>query len=175
MKDIMLDIETMGKGNNASIMSIGACYFNPDTGETGSTFHEQINIETNGVIDASTVIWWMAQDDEARGKFKNNGNANHINVVLLALSNWIKKDSDVWGNGISFDNVIIKSAYKKADFPAPWNFWADCDVRTIVKIGIAKGINPKKTLKFEGIKHDALADAIHQAKYVSLIWQSLTN
>lgn len=173
MKDIMLDIETMGCSTNASIMSIGACYFNPRTGEIGDTFHEQVSIATNGVIDASTVIWWMSQSDEARAKFKDNENAPHITSVLASLSGFIRPNSKVWGNGVAFDNVIIRSAYENWQLPVPWKFWNDRDVRTIVDLGESIGINPKKDMPFDGVKHDALADAIHQAKYVSMIIKKL--
>jgi inhibitor of KinA sporulation pathway (predicted exonuclease) len=36
-----------------------------------------------------------------------------------------------------------------------------------------RGANPKKDLPFEGVQHNALDDAKHQAKYVSAIWQTL--
>lgn len=176
MNHIMLDIETMGTSSNAAIMSIGACYFNPATGEIGDTFHEQVDISSNGQIDASTVIWWMDQDDEARSKFKNNGKAGHINAVLAEFADFVKPNCQVWGNGIAFDNVIIRTACEHPSFPrgAPWKFWNDRDVRTMVELGKVIGIDPKRDFPFEGVKHDALADAIHQAKYVSAIWQALT-
>ncbi|MDE1493160.1 3'-5' exoribonuclease domain-containing protein, partial [Xenorhabdus bovienii] len=34
---------------------------------------------------------------------------------------------------------------------------------------------PKHNMPFEGSRHNALDDAIHQAKYVSIIWQKLIN
>ena len=174
MNNIMLDIETMGNNNNASIMSIGACYFNPKTGEIGKTFHEQVSIETNGIMDASTVLWWMSQSDEARAKFENNGSAKHCRDVLIELSYFIDAGAQVWGNGAAFDNVIIRSAYNAWQLEVPWKFWNDRDVRKIVELGQMIGIDPKKDMPFEGVKHDALADAIHQAKYVSVIIKKLT-
>ena len=176
MKHIMLDIETMGVSGNAAIMAIGACYFDPSTGEIGDTFHEQVDISSNGQIDASTVLWWMKQSDEARSKFYNNDKAGHINAVLAEFADFVKAGCQVWGNGIAFDNVIIRNAF---DHPGchdsvPWKFWNDRDVRTMVELGQAIGLDPKRDFPFEGVKHDALADAIHQAKYVSAIWQALT-
>lgn len=174
MKDIMLDIETMGTSTSAAIMSIGACYFDPLTGKIGETFHEQIDISTNGKIDASTVIWWMKQDDDARSKFYDNGKADNIKDVLFDFTTFVKKNSKIWGNGIAFDNVIIRNAYDALKSQAPWAFYNDRDVRTMVDLGQAIGIDPKRDFPFEGVKHDALADAIHQAKYVSAIYQAIT-
>lgn len=176
MNHIMLDIETMGTSSNAAIMSIGACYFDPATGEIGGTFHEQVNISSNGTIDASTVIWWMKQSDDARSKFYNNDKAGHINAVLAEFADFIKPNCQVWGNGVAFDNVIIRNAYEhpSCSDDVPWKFWNDRDVRTMVELGKVIGIDPKLDFPFDDVKHDALADAIHQAKYVSAIWQALT-
>ncbi|EIV5785097.1 3'-5' exoribonuclease [Klebsiella pneumoniae] len=33
--------------------------------------------------------------------------------------------------------------------------------------------DPKTAIPFEGSRHNALADAIHQARYVSAIWQRI--
>jgi len=45
------------------------------------------------------------------------------------------------------------------------------DVRTIVEMGRAAGFHPRYEIPFEGDLHNALADAKHQVKYVSTIWQ----
>ncbi|EBO5570485.1 3'-5' exoribonuclease, partial [Salmonella enterica] len=52
-------------------------------------------------------------------------------------------------------------------------WWNDRDVRTIVELGKAIGFDPKRDMPFEGTRHNALDDAIHQAKYVSAIWKKL--
>lgn len=178
MKHVMLDIETMGNSTEAAVMSVGACYFDPATGEIGEKFHEKCSlkssVECGLVMDSSTVLWWMSQSDEARSKFYSNESEQHINEMLLKLASFIDEGSQVWGNGATFDNAIIKSAYKKAlGFEAPWKFWNDRDVRTIVELGYQIGFNPKRDMPFEGVRHDALDDAIHQAKYVSAIWKKL--
>lgn len=179
MKHVMVDIETMGTGNNAAIMSIGACYFDPSTGKIGDTFHQEVNlvssVNAGCELDASTVVWWMGQSDEARAKFKRNEKARPLIVVV---DNFMKFaggfNNQVWGNGSTFDNIIIKNAAEKCDIPVSWKFWNDRDVRTIVEIGKAIGIDPKRDVPFDGVAHDALDDAKHQAKYVSIIWQALT-
>jgi exodeoxyribonuclease VIII len=176
----MLDIETMGNSSEAAIMSIGACCFDPDNGEIGDTFHEhcslQSSVDAGLKMDTSTILWWMQQSDDARSKFYDNEKQKPLGTVLMMLREFIGDECQVWGNGATFDNTIIKNAYKKCcSLDAPWKFWNDRDVRTIVELGPQIGINPKRDMPFDGIKHDALADAIHQAKYVSLIWQRLIN
>nr|WP_272887899.1 3'-5' exoribonuclease [Cronobacter sakazakii] len=46
-------------------------------------------------------------------------------------------------------------------------------MRTIVEMGRAAGFNQRYEIPFEGDLHNALADAKHQVKYVSAIWQKL--
>lgn len=175
----MLDIETMGNGNNSAILSIGACYFEPSNGEIGKIFHREVNLQSSidaGCdIDASTVIWWMGQDERPRSKFARNDKADDLHVVIIDFMEFTKGfKTQVWGNGSTFDNVIIKNAADHCDTPISWEFWNDRDVRTIVELGKTIGIDPKQHIPFEGVKHDALDDAKHQAKYVSVIWQALT-
>lgn len=179
MNHLMVDIETMGNGSNAAIMSIGACYFDPKTREIGKTFHDEVNLQSSVNVgcelDASTVIWWMRQDDEARAKFKRNGKANPLGIVIGNFMEFAKGfNTQVWGNGATFDNVIIKNAASNCNIPVNWKFWNDRDVRTIVELGKVIGIDPKRDIPFEGVAHDALDDAKHQAKYLSIIWQALT-
>ncbi|HIE9251547.1 TPA: 3'-5' exonuclease [Klebsiella variicola subsp. variicola] len=55
----------------------------------------------------------------------------------------------------------------------PWEYWNDRDVRTMVELGQAISFAPKTAIPFEGSRHNTLADAIHQARYVSAIWQRI--
>ncbi|MDK3076793.1 3'-5' exoribonuclease domain-containing protein [Enterobacter hormaechei] len=48
------------------------------------------------------------------------------------------------------------------------------DVRTIVELGKTVGCKPRYEIPFEGEPHKAISDALHQVKYVSAIWQRLT-
>ncbi|EPJ3763097.1 3'-5' exonuclease [Providencia manganoxydans] len=179
-KHLMLDLETMSNKSNAAIVSIGAVAFEPSTGELGPEFYlavDLVSCEKLGLhIDADTVLWWMKQSSEARAAIVDE-DARTIQSALLALSAFAEEHlSDnvcVWGNGSDFDNVVLASAYDACDFNPFWKFWNNRDVRTIVELGRNAGIDPKRTLTFEGEQHNALADAIHQAKYVSIIHQHL--
>lgn len=179
-KHLMLDLETMSNKSNAAIVSIGAVAFEPSTGELGPEFYltvDLVSCEKLGLhIDADTVLWWMKQSSEARAAIVDK-DARTIQSALLALSAFAEENlSDnvcVWGNGSDFDNVALASAYDACDFNPFWKFWNNRDVRTIVELGRNAGIDPKRTLEFEGEQHNALADAIHQAKYVSIIHQHL--
>ncbi|EOQ0614976.1 RecE family exodeoxyribonuclease, partial [Escherichia coli] len=55
---LMIDLETMGKNPDAPIISIGAIFFDPQTGDMGPEFSKTIDLETaGGVIDRDTIKW----------------------------------------------------------------------------------------------------------------------
>ncbi|HCB0011712.1 TPA: 3'-5' exoribonuclease [Klebsiella pneumoniae] len=180
---VMVDLETMGKKNNAPIVAIGAVVFDPSTGSIGESFYKVVCLESSvnwgAVIDPSTVIWWLKQSSEARSAIVND-DANPLQDALLQFREFVSdnvaggsKKAQVWGNGASFDNSILRSSYDCIAEDYPWEYWNDRDVRTMVELGHAINYEPQKAIPFEGERHNALADAIHQARYVSAIWQRL--
>lgn len=178
---VMLDLETMGNGSNAAIVSIGAVVFNPSNGQLGAEFEEVINLNSAAYysdIDAPTVTWWLSQGDEARAIFLKETPKSSLKDALLEFNQWLadlgeSKDICLWGNGAGFDNVILMNSFKATRIRPNFIHWNDLDVRTIVRMGRdILGINPKETLVREGVHHSALDDAKFQAKYVSEIWST---
>lgn len=168
--NIMLDLETMGNNSNAAIIAIGAVAFDSD--KITSRFYREINLQSainsGGVIDGSTVTWWLKQSDEARKAFTDNDNAEHIMVALADFAKWYKKveGEQVWGNGAMFDNAILGNAYKNNNFQIPWKFWNDMCYRTV------KGMNKHINLERVGTYHNALDDAESQALHLIRILNS---
>lgn len=181
-RHVMVDLEAMGKKSCAPIVSIGAVFFNPASGRTGAEFYAVVSLESSmllgGLPDAETILWWLKQSPEARSAI-TMGDAMPLEDALELFSDFISENSDVgsdvqvWGNGASFDNEILRSSYDRANIECPWKFWNDRDVRTITEMGEAIGIKPRYDIPFEGDMHNALSDARHQVKYVSAIWQKL--
>lgn len=180
---VMVDLETMGKKHNAPIVAIGAVVFDPATGSIGESFYKVVCLESSvnwgAVIDPSTVIWWLKQSSEARSAIVND-DAIPLQDALLQFREFVSdnvaggsKKAQVWGNGASFDNSILRSSYDCIAEDYPWEYWNDRDVRTMVELGQAISFDPKTTIPFKGSRHNALADAIHQARYVSAIWQRI--
>lgn len=181
---LMVDMETMGNSPDAPIVSIGAVFFDPSTGNTGAEFYQVVSLESSMSFgmkpDASTIQWWLKQSSEARSAILVD-EAMGLLETLELLADFIAENAangshtvQVWGNGCSFDNVILRRAYTLTDTPFAVPFWNDRDVRTMVELGKSVGINPRFDIPFEGDMHNALSDARHQVKYVSAIWQRLT-
>ncbi|WP_368919096.1 3'-5' exoribonuclease [Citrobacter sp. RHB21-C01] len=181
---LMVDMETMGNSPDAPIVSIGAVFFEPSTGNTGAEFYRVVTLESSMSFgmkpDASTIQWWLKQSSEARSAILVD-EAMGLLETLELLADFIAENAangshtvQLWGNGCSFDNVILRRAYALTDTRFAVPFWNDRDVRTMVELGKSVGINPRFDIPFEGDMHNALSDARHQVKYVSAIWQRLT-
>ena len=174
---LMIDLETMGKNPDAPIISIGAIFFDPQTGDMGPEFSKTIDLETTGgVIDRDTIKWWLKQSREAQSAILTD--EIPLDDALLQLREFIDENSgeffvQVWGNGANFDNVILRRSYERQGIPCPWRYYNDRDVRTIVELGKAIDFDARTAIPFEGERHNALDDARYQAKYVSAIWQKL--
>ena len=181
---LMVDMETMGNSPDAPIVSIGAVFFEPSSGNTGAEFYQVVSLESSMSFgmkpDASTIQWWLKQSSEARSAILVD-EAMGLRETLELLADFIAENAangshtvQLWGNGCSFDNVILRRAYALTETPFAVPFWNDRDVRTMVELGKSVGINPRFDTPFEGDMHNALSDARHQVKYVSAIWQRLT-
>lgn len=169
MNHVMLDLETMGNGPSAAIVAIGAVRFGD--GVTGDEFYERVNLESSLAIglkmDASTVLWWMQQSDAARAELYRRDGCP-IELALEKFAAWLPPlDAQVWGNGASFDNVILNTAYRFAGKEGPWKFWNDRCYRTI------KALHPHIKVEQRGTHHHALDDARSQARHLMQILPAL--
>nr|EHX4328902.1 3'-5' exoribonuclease [Escherichia coli] len=163
---LMIDLETMGKNPDAPIISIGAIFFDPQTGDMGPEFSKTIDLETaGGVIDRDTIKWWLKQSREAQSAIMTD--EIPLDDALLQLREFIDENSgeffvQVWGNGANFDNTILRRSYERQGIPCPWRYYNDRDVRTIVELGKAIDFDARTAIPFEGERHNALDDARYQ-------------
>ena len=167
MNDVMLDLETMSTHPDAAIISIGAVEFDIATQAIGERFYTVVDlgssVETGGIMDARTVLWWMQQSDAARNALAQEG--QHIAESLKSFSEWMKRCGEkdqlcLWGNGAAFDNVVLASAYKRLGIPQPWTCWNDRCYRTV------KAMHPTVKMQRAGTHHNALDDAESQARHL---------
>lgn len=177
MNHVMIDLETLGVKVDSVFISIGAVYFDPETGHLGKEFYVNIDwqssIDAGRAIDASTLQWWFDQSKEAKISVLRDLSVSFPKALQM-LHGFLSKNIDknvVWGNGSSFDISILEHAYHKNFTPIPWKFWNIRDVRTIKDLG--KDLVDKSIFDFIGVAHNALDDSKHQAKYVSAIWKEI--
>lgn len=161
---IMVDIETMGNGPEAPILSIGAVAF--DATGIHKEFYSSCTllsaVDSGAVIDASTVMWWLRQDAAARAALEDGEDAGvELELALRNFINFVNAEDvqGVWGNGATFDNVIIHQSCKRLNL-ASWPFWLDMCYRTVKQA--------YQHIKMErvGTHHNALDDAKSQALHL---------
>lgn len=162
MKDIMLDFETFGNGKDKCLCQVGAVYFDRVTGELGRELSLNIDaashIKVGGVIDASTVNWWLQQSEEARRSILAPGVSIH--AAMHELNEFFRGADKVWSHA-TFDFVTFMDTLRQCDIKPSISYKAGLDLRTLVYLsGTHVSDFPR-----EGTHHNGLADAKHQVKY----------
>jgi DNA polymerase III epsilon subunit-like protein len=167
---LMVDCETLGTSADSVIMSIGAVKFDLDSDAIDDEgFYASVSIDSNLAegrkLDESTLIWWMGQSKEAQAVFHEPKQA--LMEALDSFIEWIgSKRYHVWSNGASFDLPLLSHAMKQFDWQPPWKFWDERCVRTYKNLpGVPKSDKP--------VAHNAMYDAIAQAKHIQQIHRKL--
>lgn len=174
MKDIMIDIETLGESSRSVITALAAVAFDIDTGETGAVFHYNIDIQSclyAGLqVTGGTLKWWISQSPEARDAIVS-GKSEELTVVLKEFTGFVQSfpDAKLWGNGSRFDLGILADAYRAVNLDVPWIHSIERDVRTLVSL------HPdiKKNTPFLGVRHNPIDDCFHQIRYCSETWREV--
>lgn len=157
---IAIDLETLGNTANAPVLSIGLVVFN-DGGivkghEWFPDLQEQLNL--GAMPDAATILWWFSQSPEARLSQVNSARDPVQQVLGEVGAVFARYDvGEVWGNGPSFDCTILAELFRRHGLAAPWDFWKERCVRTVLSL------NPTRERVRPLIPHCALSDAEAQA------------
>ncbi len=130
-------------------------------------------------INAKTLYWWLERSDEARAAICQE-NKTDIVTMCTDFKNWLLSIDDsgqklrLWGNGASFDNAIVRHAFRQCGNHLPIEYWNDRDMRTIL------GFYPstlqaqyRKDTLISGTHHNALDDSKYQVKYCTHILNEL--
>lgn len=163
MKDMMVDLETLGNGENKCIVQIGACYFDRSTGAVGKTF--KCNIDAASAtkegfqIDAPTVYWWLNQSDAARASILADPKLP-IREAMANFSEFAAEAKCIWSHA-TFDFVTLSQTYQKLGIAPKYAYRTARDIRTLMDLF---NITVDKTSR-QGTHHDGLDDALHQVKY----------
>lgn len=169
---VMLDLETMGIGNEAAIIALGAVKFDPAGDGIDDAFYVRVDLESTlaaGMkVDGSTVMWWLHEDRADARKALSSTDAQHFDDALHGFREWFGPESvPVWGNGAAFDNVILRNAYAKTWMTCPWRYADDRCYRTL------KSFRPELEIERSGTHHQAYDDAVSQAKHLQAIIRDL--
>lgn len=162
----MIDLETLGVVPGCAVLQIGAVCFDPHGDELGETFSANLDVTSQTQIgmhrEKSTEEWWSVQPKELRARLAQN----QIIPTKAAdmLESWFARNKVefVWSHGAAFDLPILTVLFHKLKKRVFWSFWKIRDTRTLYDLA---GFDPR-AMQRDGTAHDALDDAIFQARCV---------
>ena len=141
-------------------------------------------------VDKDTLEWWINSQVRAFILQSILGNKESLSLKLglqkfknIIEENTLKCDNVyLWGNGINFDNTILKYHCDMNDVPYPIHYRNDRDIRTLldaVDMAIGYSVNDIKQIvsdNFDDViyNHDAICDAKYEAKMIH-VCHSLLN
>lgn len=153
-----------------------------DPNEQTSYFYYRIGCydksQENREIDQATVDWWHDQLVKMNKEqsqyiqkelFTPEDFQSDLKSCITAFDQWthacmrrakIEKIEYVWGNGIDFDNAILKSAYNDCGIANPFDYRKAMDYRTAMRM-----LDATKSYRIcPDIAHHALHDALAEYK-----------
>lgn len=186
-KDIMVDIETLGNKIDSTIIQISAVSFDIHSGKIHETFNEVADISKNESkvnVTGSTLQWWINTNSELFSELLTKGEQSSEDVTRN-FHTWLvgivsdQKDLYLWGNGILFDNAIIRHKFESIGLDYPIFYRNDRDVRTILelasnKLEILERVLRDSIYDKELVAHDAFNDVINQVALVTHCYKVLT-
>lgn len=169
MKNVMIDLETLGVVPGSIIFEIGAVFFDPDTSSLGESIRMPIAVLSQCYLGMSsnqeTLKWWENQPKEYRTAFDYAMNEGGIDIreAMKIFDEFLNTygtidELKVWGNDPSFDNAFLAVAYQRLGMKPSWKFWNNRCLRTL------RALNPGDNLPRVAVTHSALEDAIQEAK-----------
>jgi hypothetical protein len=178
--DIMLDFETLATGTQPTILTMGACKFDPLGNELTNpdmeVFYVRIDLESQEAIgrevNEDTIAWWANQSKEAQEEALGDGTPDNPRYTIQEAFDRLYKfcwgAKRVWSNGATADVVWSETAFRQVNKAIPWKFWEIRDVRTAFDIGINPNMPPVTA-------HHALEDAVNQAIGIQNVYRTLQN
>lgn len=162
--DVMCDIETGGLWPDRSpILQIAAVRFNLETKEIDHGFFiRSLKIPPHRFWDEATRDWWGNQPAEVYNDIVSR--AEDPAVVMKDFYDWsLEKVPPLpiwWSKPSHFDFTFVASYMRDFGLKMPYDFRTANDMRSFLR---GRGVE-EPNLPFEGPKHNALYDCLHQIK-----------
>ena len=160
----MIDIEGLGTGPDAAILTIAAQSFDPfGTGYYDRHYYARITLESQEArrIQDDTLAWWATQP-EAQAEAFAEDNRVPLEQALDELYKLAWQHDYIWAQGPTYDINILEHAYKSYGKLQPWKFYRVRDSRTVLSLWPERPVPPTS--------HHALEDT---RKQIDILQQTL--
>lgn len=183
VRRVMIDLETLSAQKDAAIISLGAVQFghgvSPDSAVQFYQKCDPQDSERWGLhVDRSTMLWWDEQDPSTRAEAFSG--TQPLGAMLSNFEQWMLnnfgdlENVELWSKGSDFDLVVLPNAYYTCLSTYPFNFRMHRCFRTLESLmnpGLLQlARNSQSNIK----KHNALADAQHQAMIANVALANLS-
>lgn len=172
---IMIDIETLDTVPSAAIVQVAIVEFNSKTARIGSIYFANIKDDCYGNISRTeseqTLKWWEAKKEQYQEIQSHTINLDEcVKAIELFFKCINGNEHIVYANPPGFDLTILKDVFSQYDLKIPWNPWNERCLRTMKK----QYPELIENIQFEGKKHNAIDDCLHQIKQVVAIENFIT-
>ena len=171
----MIDLETLSTRRTAAIAQIGAVEFDPFSDQLGRTFRVNVALESCVLaglhFQEQTFAWWAQQRASAKISVFT-GQRVDLTTALTGLKDFVGGggDSRVWADPSEFDHAVILNACDAVGVEYPWPRRATRDARTFKEEAWRRmGVVTAPPYNTVGTEHDALDDAVWQARVVQAV------
>ena len=121
---LMIDLETLATGPDATILTIAAQAFDPfGNGHYDRHYYARVTLESqeNRSIEEGTLDWWATQPAVVRDEALDRSGRVPLDQALDELGRLIWQSRMIWAQGPTFDCTILEHAYKSSASPCPGN------------------------------------------------------
>ena len=167
MADIMIDIEGLATGPDATILTIAAQTFDPlSSGYYPRQYYARITLESqeDRKIEQGTIDW-SATQKEAQAEAFAEDERIPLDQALKELHKLTWQCNRVWMNGPTYDANILEHAYKSYGMGLPRQYYKIRDTRTIYSLWPEQPMPPTT--------HHALEDCRRQISMLQNTLQHL--
>ena len=162
-KHIIIDIETLGRRNDAAVTQIGIVIAD-ETFSVLDKYLIQVSPEAwntcNRTFTGETLLWWMEQKNSPISNIGTSSAYNSYYAAMSALNGIFRRyntdDTIVWTKG-TMDLFCIKDLCEYLNISTPWKFWQPRGIRTVKEF-------VKEWKTFKNNNHNALDDALNQLR-----------
>lgn len=182
MHDLMIDVEALGKPHTGALLQVGAVLFDragpmaqfdalgPERTFLATIQLEHINMAT---VDPDTLRWWLTRtSDQARATVFPEVALEEADLLAQLHTFLVRHAATrVIASQPSYDFGHLHALYSRHDRAAPWPHWAEEGTRELVAYADDQGIRFQRMPSI--IHHNALQDAIAQARDYTRLWQAL--
>ena len=112
--DVMLDLETLSTRPDATILTFGACKFNPyKQEEITQGIYFRINVDEQITlgrhVDDNTIEWWGKQAEDVYAEAFDPNDRISLEQFTQELNRFIVGVDNIWAQGPVFDIVILEN------------------------------------------------------------------